>query len=106
MTVRFTGGEPGPASQVTAAEELYDEIAAEVRAAIRRIKSGEMDIKSTTLAVRDMRQALLMVLEERSRVAKLHKQEAGVVNDYALDFEAARDEISRRLACLRDAGGD
>jgi len=106
MTVRFTGGEPGPKSQVTAAEELYDEIADEVRAVIRRIKSGEFDIKSTTQAAKDMRQALLLVLEERSRVAKLHKEEAGCVNGYALDFEAARDEICRRLARLRDAGGD
>ncbi len=105
MTVRFTAGEPDQKSQVTAAEELYDEIAGEVRAAIRRIRSGELDVKSTTQAAKDMRQALMLVLEERSRVAKLHKEEAGCVIGYALDFDAARDEISRRLACLRDAGG-
>lgn len=105
MTVRFTGGEPGLTSQVTAAEELYDEIADEVRAVIRRIKSGELDGKGTMQAAKDMRQTLLLVLEERARVARRHKEEAGCVNGYALDFAAARDEICRRLACLRDAGG-
>lgn len=105
MTIRFTGDEPGAPSEVTAAEELYDEIAEEVRSVIRRIRAGEVDTKGTTQAARDMRQVLLMVLEERARVAKLHKQEAGIVHgSYALDFDAARTEICRRLARLRDAG--
>lgn len=104
MTVRFTGDEPGLPSQVTAAEELYDEIAEEVRTVIHRIKAGDLDMKSTVQAARDMRQALMMVLEERSRVARLHKQEAGIVHGYALDFDAARAEIGRRLARLRDDG--
>jgi hypothetical protein len=46
-----------------------------------------------------------MVMDERARVEKLRKQIAGVVGDHALDFDAARTEIGRRLACLRDAGG-
>lgn len=107
MTIRFTGGGPGEPSEVTAAEELYDEITKEVRSAIRRIRAGEADMKGTAQAARDMRQALLAVLEERARVAKLHKQDAGIVHGgYALDLDAARTEVCRRLACLRDAGGD
>jgi hypothetical protein len=49
--------------------------------------------------------ALQMVMDERTRVEKLRKNVAGVVRDYAIDFDAARDEIGRRLACLREAGG-
>jgi hypothetical protein len=45
-----------------------------------------------------------MVFEERAKVAKLDKLEAGIAYDYALDLDAARDEIGRRLARLRDAG--
>ena len=85
-------------------DELYEEITGEVRAAIRRIKAGDVETRSAAHAVRDMRQLLLLVFEERSKVARLTKQDAGIVHDYALDFDAARAEIGRRLARLRDAG--
>ena len=56
-------------------------------------------------AVRDLKTAFQLVMDERTRVEKLRKQVAGVVGDLRLDFDAARDEIGRRLARLRDAGG-
>jgi hypothetical protein len=46
----------------------------------------------------------LLVLEERTKLAKLSQREEGIAYDYALDFDEARIEIGRRLACLRDAG--
>lgn len=105
MTLRLSAEDPAPKSLISETEELYREIAAEVFAALRKIRSGEWDTKGTTQTIRDMRAFLALVLEERTKVAKLGKQEAGVVHDYALDFNAARFEIGRRLACLRDAGG-
>ena len=105
MTLRLSAEEPAPKSLILEAEELYREIADEVFVAIRKIRTGEWDKKETPQIVKEMRAFLQLVLEERARIAKLSKQEAGVVYDYALDFDAARSEIGRRLACLRDAGG-
>lgn len=104
MTVTFTAGEPDPKSPVSVTEELYGVIAEEVWAVIGKLKSGELDVKGTAQSVKDMRSVLQLVLEERSKVAKLAKQESGAGGGYALDFDAARAEIGRRLACLRDAG--
>lgn len=105
MTVRFTAEEPDPKSPVSVTEELYGVVADEVWAAIRKLKAGELDPKGTAQSVRDMRAVLQLVLEERSKVAKLAKLESGASGGKALDFDAARAEIGRRLACLRDAGG-
>lgn len=87
------------------AHGLLAEIVAEINTAMNRIRLGEIDdLKDATRSLRDLRQALQMVFEERTRIAKLDKEEAGIVYDYALDLEAARTEICRRLARLRVAG--
>jgi ABC-type phosphate transport system auxiliary subunit len=87
------------------AENLYRDAATELFAAIRRVRQGDAeDAKATALAMRDLKSALQMSMDERTRIEKLRKQVAGIVHDHALDFDAARDEIGRRLARLRDAG--
>jgi hypothetical protein len=84
---------------------LLEQIIAEINAAMDRLRNNQFgELKDATRSCKDLRQALLYVFEERSKIAKLDRQEAGVVYDYALDLDAARDEIGRRLARLRDAG--
>ncbi len=48
--------------------------------------------------------AARQLLTEKNRVYEQQKRTVGVVHDYAIDFDAARDEIGRRLARLRAAG--
>lgn len=105
MTLKTTAVGPSPKSLISEMEDLYHDIAGEVFALLKRLKTGDWEPKSATHAVRELRSFLEFVLDERMKVAKLSKQEAGAVHDYALDFDAARDEIGRRLARLRDAGG-
>ncbi|SPH17616.1 hypothetical protein DEA8626_01140 [Defluviimonas aquaemixtae] len=96
---------PKDQSMVDQAVGLLGALIAEIDAAMERLKRNQFDeLKEATRSCRDLRQALLMVFEERAKVAKLDKLEAGVAYDYALDLDAARDEIGRRLARLRDAG--
>lgn len=52
----------------------------------------------------DVREAVQFLAAERGKVDKLRKDIAGAVGGGALDLDAARDEIGRRLACLRRAG--
>jgi hypothetical protein len=48
------------------------------------------------------------VMNERERLEREHAKRLGIVGDntYALDFDAARQEVGRRLACLATAGGE
>jgi hypothetical protein len=104
MTTGLLADEPVSESPISKAEEIYREMSDEVYAAIRKIRSGEWDAKTTTHTIKEMRSFFLLVLEERTKLAKLSQREEGIAYDYALDFDEARIEIGRRLACLRDAG--
>ena len=94
------------ALSLEATEELFHGAVADLTAALKEIRQGDVsEAKAARQAVRELRAALSTAMEERNRVEKLRRDAAGVVRDHALDFDAARTEIGRRLACLRDAGG-
>jgi hypothetical protein len=106
MTMTFSDEEAAPADLVAETEEIYRDAAAELAVALREIRQGKTsEVKTAVQAVKDLRAALQMVMDERTRVEKLRKHIAGGVRDNSLDFDAARDEIGRRLARLREAGG-
>jgi len=121
MTMSFDPGPEAPegpfvAGAVTAsdldlsvleiADGLFRSYAADLTRLREKISSGETDeLKESGKLVRDLRAAAQMVLEERSKVDKLRKDAAGQVGAGTLDLVAARDEVGRRLACLRRAGG-
>ena len=68
---------------------------------------GEVDqakLKAATTTAKVVREAILLLMTERNKVDKLRKDIAGGVGGGSLDLDAARDEIGRRLACLRRAG--
>ncbi|MGD9917883.1 MAG: hypothetical protein AB7U46_07675 [Paenirhodobacter sp.] len=105
MEMTFTGGESPPVDLLEETEVLYREIAGELALAMRGVRQGEFkDAKVAAQAVKDLRTAFQMVMDERTRVEKLRRQIDGVVRGNELDFDAARAEIGRRLARLRDAG--
>jgi hypothetical protein len=98
---------PTDEDMLDVAEAMYREAAVELRRTIRAIRSGQFgEVKAAQAAIRDLRATASQVLEERGKVDKLRKHGAGQVGPGgAIDFDAARAEIGRRLACLRDAGG-
>ncbi|MFN3274911.1 MAG: permease [Paracoccus sp. (in: a-proteobacteria)] len=61
-------------------------------------------LKKAVEAARTVRDAIQLLMVERNKVDKLRKEIAGGVGGGSLDLDAARDEIGRRLACLRRAG--
>ncbi|WP_415184432.1 hypothetical protein [Phaeovulum sp.] len=106
MNMTFSGEEEPTVDLLSGTEVLYREVAEELMLAMNKVRQGEFtEVKAATQAVKDLRAAYQMVMDERTRVEKLRKQVAGAGRDHALDFDAARDEIGRRLACLREAGG-
>ncbi|RJL05621.1 permease [Paracoccus aestuarii] len=78
------------------------------QAELETIKAREIDpakLKKAMETAKTVREAVQLLMAERSKVDKLRKDIAGGVGGGALDLDAARDEIGRRLACLRRAGG-
>ncbi|MBB1490650.1 permease [Paracoccus sp. MC1854] len=99
-------GALGAGEAIDVAGEMFREVAEELHRLRIGLRGGSTDdVKDTARLVRDLRAATQLVLEERNRVDKLRKEVAGDVGAGRLDLAAARDEIGRRLACLRRAGG-
>ena len=95
-----------PVDLLEATEDLYRQAAEDLVLAQRKLRQGSVDdVKAAAQAVKDLKAAFQLVMDERTRIEKLRKQVAGVVHGQAIDFDSARAEIGRRLACLRDAGG-
>ena len=120
MTVNFDPGRDAPAEGPFAtgvdeaaeldvlaiADGLFRSYAADLTRLRAQIQAGETDeLKESGKLVRALRDATHLVLEERGKVDKLRKDAAGQVGAGALDLVAARDEVGRRLACLRRASG-
>ena len=77
-------------------------------AALEARQSGAVDpaeLKEAMQTAKVVREAVGLLMAERNRVDKLRKDIAGGVGGGSLDLDQARDEIGRRLACLRRAGG-
>lgn len=108
MTIRFSDGEAEPDEGLRLTEELFRIAVGDLNAALTAIRDGQFEAaKAGKAAVRDLVDMSKQVLEGRRNVEKLRKQIAGDVGARSeLDLDAARDEIGRRLACLRDARGD
>lgn len=101
----FSAGDETPRDLISATDDMFKEAAEEFYLALRKVRAGETgEVKAAMMAVKDLKAAFQLAMEERTRIDKLRKQVAGTVDGQTLDFDAARDEIGRRLACLRNAG--
>ncbi|MBL4927565.1 hypothetical protein JI744_05540 [Tabrizicola sp. KVB23] len=105
MTLKFSVGEETPDAVLAVAEDWIRQAAEDIARTVQAVRAGGFaEVKTAEKHVRDLRAALELFIDERNRVEKLRKQVAGAVGASGLDFDAARDEIGRRLARLRDAG--
>jgi hypothetical protein len=105
MSIHFTRGDEPEVDMLAEVLQLYRFTAEELVIAVNAIKAGNLEeAKAAATAVRDLKSAYFLVMDERGKVEKLRKQVAGAVGTGSLDLSAARDEIGRRLALLRDAG--
>ena len=104
MSINFSAGEKEPVDVLATTEAALVDAAEELSRLIDRIKDGRFqEAKATPEAVKGLQRALEVVVLGKRDVEKLCKQVGGTVGAASLDFLAARDEIGRRLARLRDA---
>ena len=90
---------------VGVADQHFSRSAQALNDIINEIRAGDLGrAKDAAGILGTLEKALNVAFAERTRVEKLRRQDAGIVHDYALDFDVARGEIGRRLARLRAAG--
>lgn len=97
----------GPASEGLAeAQALFDSARRQLFGVIRDVEGGNAAaVKQLQPLLAELRRATWTIHEERKKQDEERKRELGLVNGYALDLQSARDEIERRLDCLRAAEG-
>ena len=99
------GGELAAQEVLVEAEAHYRRTISTLHAIIEEVNAGNMDrTKELKGALRDLHQASQSAFDERAKVEKRLRNEAGILHDYALDFDSARAEIRERLDRLRTAG--
>lgn len=100
-------GDNSSDSILSEAQEVFQRTATALNVIVRDMEENKTgDAGETRSLLKELKAILIPALSERERLEKLRKKESGIVNDYAVDFDAARLEIGRRLACLRAAGSE
>lgn len=105
------GVAPSDEDEIAVAQSLFWDYVKDLRRhqeELVSVQAAEIDparLKKAVEAARTVRDAIQLLMVERNKVDKLRKDIAGGVAGGCLDLDAARDEIGRRLACLRRAGG-
>ena len=77
-------------------------IALVLNAHANRLEAGDHDdLRGAMTSMVELRKAAQTAMDERKKVADIRKQAGGAGDSGALALDAARDEVERRLACLR-----
>ncbi len=97
--------EEGPttlSTSITTLEQQLADMRADLVELYQKIRAGEFDqVKNATRATTEIRQWLKIAIEAEATLEKRNKHDRGIVHDYAIDFDAARNEIGSRLDRLR-----
>ena len=102
------GGDGVPVDVIRLAERQLERAMLRMAQLIEDVEAGRFETMTEAKKTCDhLTGYVRLLMEERNKVDKLRKSAAGAAGGGgALDLDAARDEIGRRLACLRNAGGD
>ena len=97
-------GPTGLSTSITALERQLADMRDDLEEIYVKIRDGEFDkLKDATKATAEIRQWLKIAIEAEATLEKRNRDQKGIVHDYALDFEAARDSIGCSLDRLRRA---
>ncbi|MFN3936637.1 MAG: hypothetical protein ACK4KW_03565 [Gemmobacter sp.] len=107
MTIHTPVGEGGlPGDEISEARELFDIAAQIMRRVLEEMRAAPAEsARELATSTKDVRDTLKLLVAERANLEKLRGDAGALGGPGRYDFDAARDEIGRRLACLRDAGG-
>jgi hypothetical protein len=96
----------GPDKDLVRVREHYERAIDAFQHMTREAEAGEFDPdRETNKTIKTLSNATDYFIKEKQRIdASLDKQ-AGIAGGYAIDFDAARREIERRISCLRAERG-
>ena len=95
----------GSAAMVADAFEKFERASRALNEMIRKLEDGDFsEAGEAKKIVAALDAASDIALKARFKLDERNKQRAGIAHDFAIDFEAAKSEIGRRLACLRRSG--
>ena len=99
-------GEDAPSdSLLTTARSQFRRMNAEMNDLLEKLQAGDPKTVAGFEGVRrELLRALNTAVAEEQKLEERCKAERGAADGYAIDFDAARAEIGRRLARLRAAG--
>ena len=93
-----------PEQALAQAERHFHQAISLFQQMTQRVESGEtvpqIEAQRASRALHAAAQTLFTL---RQRMENERKKQTGIVNSYALDLDAARRDVERRLARLRDA---
>lgn len=102
-------GPTGLSTSITSLERQLADMREELEQIYLKIKTGHYDeLTNATKATAEIRQWLKIAIEAEATLEKRNKHDKGIVHDFAIDFDSARDSIRCRLDRLsraRDADG-
>ncbi len=88
------------------AAEIYRSSSKELTDIVREIGDGKTDrAKKLSPVLTEIRKASMAMMEEARNVEDLRRKLVGNVSEQSFDLTGARDEIGRRMARIRAAGG-
>ncbi|MGL5008936.1 MAG: hypothetical protein ACRC6I_03580 [Paracoccaceae bacterium] len=91
---------------LTSTERLFARAAIVFERTVTRLEeAGDIAPKVAVTDADRFSEAFLRLMKQREQLGTLRHQTAGTVGGRTLDLDAARAEIGRRLACLRNGGG-
>jgi hypothetical protein len=92
----------GAADEILAvAEKHYEGALLALNHLTGRLDDDDITVADLQRAARDFRAATQTLFDERKRVEKHRKTDAGIAFEYGLDFDVARDQVRSILDCLR-----
>ncbi|WP_138465162.1 hypothetical protein [Poseidonocella sp. HB161398] len=108
MTLICAEQENGASAAIFAdAFEKFERASRALNDMIRKLEDGDFsDAADARKIVAALDAASDNALKARMKLDERNRQRAGIAHDFAIDFDAARTEIGRRLACLQRAGGE
>lgn len=94
----------GLSTSITSLEQQLNDMRADLELLQEKIRAGDLEeLKNSTRVISDIRQWLKIAIEAEAKLNERNKREKGIVQGYALDFDAARASIGCRLNRLRRA---